>query len=213
MPLEEEESSQDIIVEHSYEQSEPLEEAPEVNDDEFMNEANAELQPIDDFVEEAVPPQVEGLTEDDLDFIENINSADDNELSNESVVEGSEDMEQHDTSEVDEIPDAEQFIQEAPQKTSNDADVIDAISSIDEVPTENVLDEEQPPVVPIYPVEETPISGPVEVYQPGDRVTHPKYGEGSVEKMVKFGNKILCSINFANGRRLLDPTVSQLSKI
>jgi hypothetical protein len=31
--------------------------------------------------------------------------------------------------------------------------------------------------------------------------------------MVKFGNKVLCAISFANGRRLLDPTISQLEKI
>ena len=69
-------------------------------------------------------------------------------------------------------------------------------------------------VVPIYPVEDdTPISDEVPMFEPGDRVSHPKYGEGVVEKMVKFGNKVLCSINFANGRRLLDPTISQIERL
>ena len=69
-------------------------------------------------------------------------------------------------------------------------------------------------VVPIYPAEdETPISDEVPMFEQGDRVSHPKYGEGVVEKMVKFGNKVLCSINFANGRRLLDPTISQIERL
>ena len=83
-----------------------------------------------------------------------------------------------------------------------------------EIEPENILDEDQSQVVPIYPVEdETPVNGPIQAYEPGDRVVHPKYGEGMVEKMIKYGNKVLCSINFANGRRLLDPAISQLSKI
>ena len=67
--------------------------------------------------------------------------------------------------------------------------------------------------VPVYPAE-TPIRENAQVFEQGDRVTHPKYGEGVVEKMIKYGNKTLCSINFANiGRRLLDPAISELEKV
>lgn len=67
--------------------------------------------------------------------------------------------------------------------------------------------------VPIYPAETT-VKGDGQVFEQGDRVTHPKYGEGVVEKMIKYGNKTLCSINFANiGRRLLDPAISELAKV
>ena len=75
----------------------------------------------------------------------------------------------------------------------------------------NNVEEEKPPVVPVYPTEDTPADVPV--FEQGDKVKHPKYGEGVVEKMIKYGNKTLCSINFVNiGRRLLDPAISELSK-
>ncbi|MCQ2739161.1 MAG: hypothetical protein MJ237_02910 [bacterium] len=47
----------------------------------------------------------------------------------------------------------------------------------------------------------------------GDTVVHAKYGSGIVEKMIKYGNKNLYSINFDKvGRRLLDPTLTELKK-
>ena len=46
----------------------------------------------------------------------------------------------------------------------------------------------------------------------GDTVTHPKYGTGVIEKIIKYGNKTLCSILFEEvGRRLLDPSVSEFT--
>ena len=51
-------------------------------------------------------------------------------------------------------------------------------------------------------------------FKQGDNVTHPRYGNGVVEKVIKYGNKILCSISFDNvGRRLLDPAISEIQKI
>lgn len=70
------------------------------------------------------------------------------------------------------------------------------------------------PDLPIYPAETTTEQSDSQTYEQGDRVSHPKYGEGVVEKMIKYGNKTLCSINFANiGRRLLDPAISELQKL
>lgn len=69
------------------------------------------------------------------------------------------------------------------------------------------------PDLPIYPAE-APSSSETPAYEQGDKVSHPKYGEGVVEKMIKYGNKTLCSINFVNiGRRLLDPAISELQKL
>lgn len=76
---------------------------------------------------------------------------------------------------------------------------------------------EQPPVVPVYPTDTEP--NQVESsdginFQQGDSVTHPRYGRGVIEKIIKYGNKTLCSISFENvGRRLLDPTISEFTKI
>ena len=70
------------------------------------------------------------------------------------------------------------------------------------------------PMVPVYsaeiPPEDTVFSDNLEQ---GDSVVHAKYGNGIVEKMIKYGNKTLYSINFDNvGRRLLDPTVTEIKK-
>ena len=50
-------------------------------------------------------------------------------------------------------------------------------------------------------------------FEQGDTVYHAKYGNGIVEKMIKYGAKTLYSINFDNvGRRLLDPTLTEIKK-
>lgn len=89
--------------------------------------------------------------------------------------------------------------------------VIDEPDNFEE--DDNIYDkEEEPsPVVPVYPAE-TPVN--TQTFEQGDHVSHPKYGEGIVEKMIKYGNKTLCSINFVNvGRRLLDPAISEITKL
>lgn len=73
---------------------------------------------------------------------------------------------------------------------------------------------DKPPVVPVYPAgsEELGDDNGTDFKQ-GDTVSHPRYGRGVIEKIIKYGNKTLCSIAFDNvGRRLLDPTISELSK-
>ncbi len=73
---------------------------------------------------------------------------------------------------------------------------------------------DKPPVVPVYPAgsEELGDDNGTDFNQ-GDTVSHPRYGRGVIEKIIKYGNKTLCSIAFENvGRRLLDPTISELSK-
>ena len=70
-----------------------------------------------------------------------------------------------------------------------------------------------PPVVPIYNAEDIEPQEQQSL-EPGDRVSSPKYGEGVVEKMIKYGNKMLCSIEFPNiGRRLLDPAMTEIKKL
>lgn len=72
-------------------------------------------------------------------------------------------------------------------------------------------EEEKTPVVPIY---QAAMPQSTQTFEQGDHVSHPKYGEGIVEKMIKYGSKTLCSINFVNvGRRLLDPAISEITKL
>ena len=170
-------------------------------------------------------PETEELTENDLDMIDTINEPAQDEMVEDMPTEvedtqTSEEEFSKESTEEDYIPDANEFIE---QNVNDSESFVEGNDSEDFSDEENEyfedfeqneeVQEEQPPVVPVYPAEETPVTGSGEVYNPGDRVTHPKYGEGVVEKMVKFGNKVLCAINFANGRRLLDPTISQIERL
>ena len=72
---------------------------------------------------------------------------------------------------------------------------------------------DDPQMVPIYTPDEFSDEAVNEapLFESGDIVSHPKYGQGVVEKMINYGNKTLCSISFVNiGRRLLDPNLSEL---
>ena len=101
----------------------------------------------------------------------------------------------------------------------SDSPIEDASDAIIEEPyEESPYVDDQPPVVPVYPADNSTAdsdssSDGIEFAQ-GDAVTHSRYGRGIVEKIIKYGNKTLCSISFENvGRRLLDPSVSELSKV
>lgn len=71
------------------------------------------------------------------------------------------------------------------------------------------------PIVPVYSAE-IPDEDIVESdsIQQGDQVVHTEFGKGIVEKIINYGDRVLCSINFEQiGRRLLDPKISELKKI
>lgn len=142
----------------------------------------------------------EEISDTDLDFIDELNS-DDNEILEEVSGEDTllEDLEQND----------------------EDGEILEEIQEykderLDDLPDAEVLETKNSstPMVPIYsadiPQEDMVESDPI---QQGDSVTHTKYGAGVVEKMIKYGNKTLYSINFDNiGRRLLDPTLTEIKK-
>ena len=127
----------------------------------------------EDNIDTPVSPDV--LTEDDLNFIDNINHGENEIL--EPVV-------------------------DTPENFDDNQDEPDSDEENNDAPSQ---------VVPVYPAN-TPITN--QTFEQGDHVTHPKYGEGIVEKMIKYGEKTLCSINFVNvGRRLLDPAISEITKL
>lgn len=69
------------------------------------------------------------------------------------------------------------------------------------------------PIVPVYSADVEPRVQSDNLEQ-GDTVMHAKYGKGTVEKLISYGSKTLCSINFDNvGRRLLDPNLAELKKV
>ena len=104
---------------------------------------------------------------------------------------------------------------------TNSAVIMDEEPVLEDIPTDfeeensnDNLDEPQPPVVPVYPSDEPVLSDDKPAFEKGDMVAHPKYGNGVIEKLIKYGNKTLCSISFENvGRRLLDPAISELQKL
>lgn len=132
------------------------------------------------------------LTEDDLDFIEDLNIVEDTPFpahaGEPEIVE--------DTS------------------TPYYDEKIEIIEEPSPAPREDILPVQMAstPIVPVYSADIEPKVQVPELVQ-GDIVTHLKYGRGTVEKLISYGSKTLCSINFDNvGRRLLDPTLSELKK-
>lgn len=118
--------------------------------------------------------------------------------------------------------------EELPDLTEDDLDFIEDNSVASQEEVEDVISEpmqgesyvedpyieEQPPVVPVYPAQDTSIEEDDFQFSQGDAVTHPRYGRGVIEKIIKYGNKTLCSISFENvGRRLLDPSISEFTKL
>lgn len=97
-------------------------------------------------------------------------------------------------------------------QSNSQAEPFDVDQAVDSMFEEDETNQE-PPVVPVYPTEEQNDEPEID-YKQGDRVTHHRYGRGVVEKIIKYGNKTLCSISFENvGRRLLDPTITDLKKL
>lgn len=108
---------------------------------------------------------------------------------------------------------------EQDELTEDDLNLIDNLAGEEDIeilepePLDNLTEDNNPPVIPIYPAENTKNPNN-QTFEPGDKVSTPKYGEGVVEKMIKYGNKMLCSIDFPQiGRRLLDPSMTDITKL
>lgn len=159
--------------------------------------------------EEIIPETT--LTESDLDNIDKIQP---------------EIVEEVFTQDVAEEPTPEAVIEEAPEPVIEDA----APQAPTSEPPISQMEQESPKtlggggidilspddVTPMVPIYEAQIEGAQEFhgdFQTGEVVIHPKYGQGTVEKMIEYGSKVLISIQFDNvGRRLLDPALSEIQK-
>jgi hypothetical protein len=107
---------------------------------------------------------------------------------------------------------------------TDDLDMVETLDLGPEPPAfipeddENIIIEDESLVeeienVPIYPADDIEHKN-IPSFEKGDSVSHPKYGQGVVEKMIKYGNKTLVSIDFQDvGRRLLDPAISEINKM
>ncbi len=206
---------------------EVIEEAPIVEDDEIITEAPVQEdevydEPIENILDDNVIYEpIEEISEltgsDDID--EEIVDELPQELSNDELVEQvAKDV---DKALYEKLPTEDGEFDTQEELTEDDLNLIDDLSVNDEIslvgdediPELDNFEEELPPVVPIYPAEEN-LDDEVQTFNAGDRVSTAKYGEGIVEKMIKYGNKMLCSIDFPHiGRRLLDPAVTEITRL
>lgn len=177
--------------------------------------------------EEFAAEVVEGeLTEEDLDFIDDSGlstSSNEGEAETEIVEikdsEGDIEIKEEETGEGKGHIGVESLQNSYEQAASQDETFSDVLTKQAqeeeaETPTVDILPAKisSTPIVPIYSAEIEPKAQSDELEQ-GDTVLHPKYGKGTVEKLITYGSKTLCSINFDNvGRRLLDPALVEIKK-
>lgn len=145
----------------------------------------------------------EDISDSDLDFIDELNE----ENNTDSLEELSTNGGFEELQPVDEEDEDDGFLQPLEEAGNSSQDKSDSGEILE---TKNT----STPIVPVYeadiPPEDMVSSDDIEQ---GDTVTHAKYGSGVVEKMIKYGTKTLYSINFDNiGRRLLDPTLTEIKK-
>lgn len=159
-----------------------------------------ELPEATDFGVHQESSELEELTEDDLDFIEDLNIVEDLPPSvpvyEPQIVENEVPVQNYGEIEIVEEPVSAPSYQSLPEA---EQEILPARMA-------------STPIVPVYSADIEPkVQAPA--LEQGEVVTHPKYGRGTVEKLISYGSKTLCSINFDNvGRRLLDPTLSELTK-
>lgn len=209
--------------------NEPIEEITEVPVEQPI-QPQVEPQPVANEVEAALNevPDIEDdeeLSDDDLDMIEELSKPDE-EIQAINPVEPQIEPQQEPVQEIE--PQPQQNVQPEPQPQPQ-------VQPQPQPQAEHPVDEEiqnaqmpnvatpEPlqtranttPVVPDYPSnipDEDKVKS--DVIKQGDRVMHQEFGEGVVEKMINYGDKLLCSVNFASvGRRLLNPEISEMKKI
>ena len=180
----------------------------DLTEDELSDEETLDKEITEDVDKVFNTVKEESISDDDLDLIDQLN----NELDDTEVIELNEDNTRLDES-TEEIPELQE-LEESPEFLEPLEEISDSEPEISQEPEILETKSSSTPIVPVYdaeiPQEDRVISDPIEQ---GDTVVHAKYGTGIVEKMIKYGNKNLYSINFDNvGRRLLDPTLTELKK-
>jgi len=205
--IKEDNNDESIIMEDI---SDEIEEVVELDESEFNeNDIIVEIDDDEeDFIDESVEQEImedvdkvfttmkdETLSDNDLDLIDELNN------------------------EVEEIDSSFEALPELSNEEDQELDFVEPIVEVNDsdfIEDKDVLETKKTDttIIPVYdaeiPQEDMVVS---DTFDQGDVVTHAKYGTGVVEKMIKYGNKTLFSINFENvGRRLLDPTLTEIKK-
>lgn len=184
-------------------------------------------QPVEDFSELYEEEESEENTETFEDIDEEPNEEQEEVFYYDDSQEETDLFEEHDTQEsvefqVETYEEVENF-EDIPEDVYDEVEKLytyqgeDAIS-YDDLATETIEEQEEPEQIsnniPVYSTPKEEISDTeVELFE-GDKVRHEKYGVGIVNRIISYGNKKLCSIQFDNvGRRLLDPSLASLEKV
>lgn len=134
------------------------------------------------------------------------------ETQEEDIIYEIEEIQHEDNPQPEEVEDIDQ------EEQYEDEYLDEEISSEEELVSESKEEEEdseeyttQP--IPVYSVPE--LDNEIEPeFTEGNIIYHEKYGRGVIEKIMNYGNKTLCSIQFEEvGRRLLDPNLAGLKQI
>ena len=190
----------------------------------------------EEIVEVEEPQQIEEENETDT-VEENLENTEDLEIEpQDEITESEEEISEEPIVEenIEEQTEKEQNLEtEQPQTTVEQQPISQPVRQqepqrvkVEQKPVEIKIANQQPqqnqqPQRPLPKANELPVYEPKEVtpvgetdFAEGMRVSHAKYGTGTVEKLIKYGKKTLCSIQFDSlGRRLLDPNITTIEKL
>ena len=169
------------------------------DEEEAINQEDLDKAIVEDVDKVFTTMKDDSISDSDLDFIDELN---DNEEEEVILSEGMEELAEY------QEDDSEDGFLEVLEETNGF--IAEGTDEKEILETKNA----STPIVPVYgadiPSEDLVVS---DSFEQGDTVIHTKYGNGIVEKMIKYGTKTLYSINFDNvGRRLLDPTLTEIKK-
>lgn len=216
----------------AFEETEPAEPLG-LSDEEIAKEADKIFSgPVNNQKDNTVNNSDDDLSEDDLDFIDGLSDdfeivEDENaydELSEPVEIIEEERIAQEISNDIENLPPKDddfnvEILEDGaesdfPEEESIKIDEKEEIVDDDEpLPTKSAISQAVPEFSAEISKEDMVESDPV---QQGDIVNHLKHGKGVVEKIINYGNKTLCFINFDTpgvGKRLIDPALELIKKI
>ena len=211
---------------------------PETEEKPSLNPSDLFKANDDTSVDSDEPEEDSDLTDEDLDMIEalGVDVESDESTQSEPQVNISEqsaipqEIEEKEEEEIEEVEKktsiTDEILQEeAERKAQKESQKVDPVEEMIEKPEALPEHKEKAkaletkeghtPIVPVYSAE-IPDEDIVEsdIVNQGDKVEHSEFGRGIVEKIINYGDRTLCSVNFEQvGRRLLDPKISELKKL
>lgn len=186
---------------------------------EEIPETNAEEKTIQQIELEATNEQQEALEQSEESVDEKVELSIENEEDTISPIEQTENETQIIDETSKENEEAEEIaIEIEEEKDENKEFVVELETDEQELPppVEKKINTRKSPEITVYETDNSETLSPSDFQlEVGDRVSHPKYGIGTIEGFASYGNKILfCSIVFENaGRKMLQPGVSAFEKI